>query len=111
MLETAEEARKRVETLVAKNHALYAEAAQLFDQLAYLAQQARQAGKAEAATEPKATPPDFEAWWADVGQYCRAGGGEYEKTFAYRAWEARNAEVAALRARVAELEAAAGAAP
>lgn len=30
----------------------------------------------------------FETWWAAQGQFCRAGGGEYEKTFAYRAWEA-----------------------
>jgi len=30
----------------------------------------------------------FEAWWASPGQYCRAGGGNYEKTFAFRAWEA-----------------------
>jgi hypothetical protein len=31
---------------------------------------------------------DFEKWWQDHGQYCRSGGGSYEKTFAYRAWEA-----------------------
>ena len=30
----------------------------------------------------------FEAWWEAHGQYCRAGGGDYEKTFAFRAWEA-----------------------
>lgn len=30
----------------------------------------------------------FEAWWEAHGQHCRAGGGEYEKTFAFRAWEA-----------------------
>lgn len=30
----------------------------------------------------------FEAWWCAEGQYCRAGGGQYEKTFAYRAWQA-----------------------
>jgi hypothetical protein len=30
----------------------------------------------------------FEKWWEDQGQFCRAGGGEYEKTFAFRAWEA-----------------------
>ena len=29
----------------------------------------------------------FEAWWEAHGQYCRAGGGGYEKTFAYRAFE------------------------
>lgn len=30
----------------------------------------------------------FEAWWVEHGQYCRAGGGDYEKTFAFRAWQA-----------------------
>ena len=29
--------------------------------------------------------PNFEAWWEEHGQYGRAGGGEYEKTFAYNA--------------------------
>lgn len=31
---------------------------------------------------------EFELWWQQHGQYCRAGGGDYEKTFAFRAWEA-----------------------
>ena len=31
---------------------------------------------------------DFETWWQQHGQFCRAGGGDYEKTFAYRAWQA-----------------------
>ena len=39
---------------------------------------------------------EFEAWWESDGQYCRAGGGSYEKTFAYRAYEAALAEVARL---------------
>lgn len=30
----------------------------------------------------------FELWWANEGQFCRAGGGEYEKTFAFRGYEA-----------------------
>src|SRR5574337_1056676 len=30
----------------------------------------------------------FEEWWQAHGQFCRAGGGDYEKTFAFRAWEA-----------------------
>ncbi len=34
----------------------------------------------------------FEVWWAKHGQFCRAGGGEYEKTFAFRAWEAATNE-------------------
>lgn len=29
----------------------------------------------------------FHLWWESHGQFCRAGGGDYEKTFAYRAWE------------------------
>jgi len=35
------------------------------------------------------TPTDaqeFEEWWAEHGQFCRAGGGDYEKAFAYHAW-------------------------
>jgi hypothetical protein len=28
----------------------------------------------------------FEAWWLRSGQFLRAGGGDYEKTFAYHAW-------------------------
>lgn len=38
----------------------------------------------------------FEHWWKTSGQYCRAGGGDYEKTFGYRAYEAALAEVARL---------------
>jgi hypothetical protein len=42
-------------------------------------------------TVPQSHPSmdeQFEAWWSEHGQFCRAGGGDYEKTFAYRAWEA-----------------------
>ena len=42
--------------------------------------------------------PAFEAWWVSDGQYCRAGGGSYEKTFAYRAYEAALADVTRLTA-------------
>lgn len=28
----------------------------------------------------------FEEWWENEGQYQRAGGGDYEKTFAWWAW-------------------------
>lgn len=35
---------------------------------------------------------DFEQWWEKHGQFCRSGGGEYEKTFAFRAWEAAVSE-------------------
>jgi hypothetical protein len=34
----------------------------------------------------------FEAWWEAEGQYSRAGGGDYEKTFAYNAWTASKRE-------------------
>lgn len=34
------------------------------------------------------TEQEFESWWQENGQFCRAGGGDYEKTFAYRAWQA-----------------------
>lgn len=30
---------------------------------------------------------EFDGWWSKHGQFCRAGGGDYEKTFAYHAWE------------------------
>lgn len=32
---------------------------------------------------------EFETWWEAHGQFCRAGGGDYEKTFAFSAWQAR----------------------
>jgi hypothetical protein len=30
---------------------------------------------------------EFERWWEEQGQLCRSGGGDYEKTFAWRAAE------------------------
>jgi hypothetical protein len=39
---------------------------------------------------------NFDAWWEQHGQFCRAGGGSYEKTFAFRAWEAAHEECAKL---------------
>ena len=36
----------------------------------------------------------FELWWEKSGQFSRAGGGSYEKTFAYNAWLAAKAEAA-----------------
>lgn len=30
---------------------------------------------------------EFEQWWEKEGQFCRAGGGPYEKTFAFRGFE------------------------
>ncbi|PAA08856.1 hypothetical protein [Pseudomonas fragi] len=43
--------------------------------------------------------PAFEKWWEEDGQYCRAGGGSYEKTFAYRAYEAALADVTRLNTK------------
>lgn len=41
----------------------------------------------EAKDEPvDVTEIAFEAWWLRSGQFLRAGGGDYEKTFAYHAW-------------------------
>lgn len=34
---------------------------------------------------------EFESWWESAGQFCRAGGGDYEKTFAFRGYEAGRA--------------------
>ena len=31
---------------------------------------------------------EFDQWWESEGQYCRAGGGDYERSFAYAAWRA-----------------------
>ncbi|MCO7556145.1 hypothetical protein [Metapseudomonas otitidis] len=29
---------------------------------------------------------EFMAWWEKNGQYCRSGGGDYERSFAFEAW-------------------------
>lgn len=66
-----------------------------------------EAGKCKAA-QPHGEPvevvlpefePAFEKWWEEDGQYCRAGGGSYEKTFAYRAYEAALADVTRLNTK------------
>ncbi|MFU6981664.1 Lar family restriction alleviation protein [Pseudomonas aeruginosa] len=52
----------------------------------------RRAQPAPAQDERKAHVPDkvfrdeFMVWWEDHGQFCRAGGGDYERTFAFQAW-------------------------
>lgn len=43
---------------------------------------------AESGGEAVDWESQFDQWWDEHGQYCRAGGGGYERTFAYRAWEA-----------------------
>ncbi len=30
--------------------------------------------------------PEFMTWWEKHGQYCRSGGGDYERSFAFEAW-------------------------
>ena len=46
----------------------------------------------QAAQETADERAAFEAWWERHGQFCRAGGGDYEKTFAFQAWQARAAQ-------------------
>lgn len=49
----------------------------------------------------------FAEWWEEEGQYCRAGGGDYERTFAFQAWRHLYPlllQARAALARVAELE-------
>lgn len=48
-----------------------------------------------AATPPAPAAPvnvaaskEFDEWWDQSGQFIRAGGGDYEKTFAFNAWNA-----------------------
>ncbi len=46
--------------------------------------------KAEAPQVERVPDEAFEAefmtWWEEHGQYCRSGGGDYERTFAFQAW-------------------------
>ena len=42
---------------------------------------------------------EFQAWWEEHGQYCRAGGGDYERAFAFQAW--RHLYPMLMRARAA----------
>ena len=44
----------------------------------------------------------FEAWWEKEGQFLRAGGGDYEKTFAFHAWQAAQADAYERAAKVCE---------
>lgn len=45
----------------------------------------------------------FEAWWESDGQYMRAGGGKYEKTFAYEAWQHQQKRVSELTSALERL--------
>lgn len=51
---------------------------------------------------------EFEIWWNEEGQYHRAGGGDYEKTFAWWAWlnreESKSKKVMHLLQKIEKLE-------
>lgn len=40
----------------------------------------------EELAQHKVWAEQFEQWWDNEGQYHRAGGGDYERTFAWEAW-------------------------
>lgn len=46
----------------------------------------------------------FEQWWDAQGQYVRAGGGQYEISFAFAAWQHQAARIAELEAQVKALQ-------
>lgn len=101
MMDPTEDTLRLAQELAAKHEALYEQATTLFRTLAAL-------DTPVPATEAPQFPdrlPAFEIWWRLKGQYCRTNAGDHEKTFAYRAWEAREAEVTALQAQIAELKA------
>ena len=43
---------------------------------------------------------DFDSWWENEGQYNRAGGSNYEKTFAWEAWNHKDKEVKELQSKI-----------
>lgn len=101
MMDPTEDTLRLAQELAAKHEALYEQATTLFRTLAAL-------NTPPEATEAPSFPnllPEFEIWWRLKGRYSRANAGDHEKTFAYRAWEAREAEVTALQAQIAELKA------
>lgn len=50
------------------------------------AQQEPSQVKAEQLLPDEAFADEFAAWWDSDGQYVRAGGGDYEQSFAFAAW-------------------------
>lgn len=46
---------------------------------------------------------EFEQWWDAHGQYVRAGGGQYEISFAFAAWQHQSARIAELEAQTAHM--------
>jgi hypothetical protein len=45
---------------------------------------------------------EFNAWWEQQGQFCRAGGGDYERTFAFEAWRYLHPQLMKLQKVTAE---------
>ncbi|OBY90490.1 hypothetical protein A6723_019460 [Pseudomonas sp. AU11447] len=46
---------------------------------------------------------EFMTWWEDDGQFCRSGGGDYERTFAFQAWRHLYPQLIQARAALAQL--------
>lgn len=101
MTDPTEATRCQALELAAKHEALHRQASTLFRELAALNT------PADVTNGACFTAPlrEFEIWWRLKGRYCQTGAGNHEKTFAYRAWEAREGEVTALQAQIAELKA------
>jgi len=49
---------------------------------------------------------EFSAWWEGHGQFCRAGGGTYERSFAFEAWRHLYPQLMNLKMAAAEQQAA-----
>lgn len=45
----------------------------------------------------------FALWWKEHGQFCRAGGGDYEQSFAWAAWQAADAAAVARERQATQL--------
>lgn len=45
---------------------------------------------------------DFEYWWENEGQYNRAGGSDYEKTFAWEAWNHQQNKIDTLEKKMSK---------
>ncbi|GGJ06170.1 hypothetical protein [Halopseudomonas pertucinogena] len=61
----------------------------LLDQAIAAPQPAEQQAPADYSLTPvpdELFAAEFRAWWEQHGQFCRAGGGDYERTFAFEAW-------------------------
>ena len=45
---------------------------------------------------------EFMTWWEEEGKFCRSGGGDYERTFAFQAWRHLYPQLMAPRAALAQ---------